>query len=418
MGPSGYIHRAVDSEIEALFADLPALMLTGPRAAGKTTTARRHAESIVRLDREAEAEAFKADPDAALRAIPEPVVLDEWQSVPGVLGAVKRAIDDDGFRGGRFLLTGSVRASLTGETWPGTGRIAELRTYGLTERELAGRPTGPSFLARLAESRGDPEAFAPVGEAPDLLGYVERALRGGFPEVALGLPETAGRRWLKSYLDQLLNRDAETLAEPRHASRLRAYFDAVALNTAGLPEHKTLYDAAGIDRKTALAYDRLLESLFVLDTLPAWSSNRLSRLVRGAKRYVVDPSLVAAALGLDPVAVVRDGDLLGRLIETFVVAQLRPEVHLDPSAPRLHHLRDRNGRHEVDLVAELGTSGIVAVEIKAGAAPKPADARHIEWLREALGDRFVAGAVLHTGPRSFGLTEHVAALPISSIWGS
>lgn len=81
--------------------------LTGPRATGKTTTARRHAASVVRLDRPAEAAAFRADPDAALRAQPEPLLLDEWQAVPAVLGAVKRAVDDDP-RPGRFLLTGSV----------------------------------------------------------------------------------------------------------------------------------------------------------------------------------------------------------------------------------------------------------------------------------------------------------------------
>jgi len=411
-----YLPRLLDPQIEDLFEAFPALMLTGARATGKTTTARRHVKTVVRLDREDEAAAFRADPDAALAALPEPILLDEWQSVPGLLGAVKRAVDD-GSGTGRFLLTGSVNAGLAGQPWPGTGRILTLHVEGLTEREVARRTAGTPFLTRLATTAPEgPAAFDVPPDAPDLLGYVELALRGGFPEPALALDLSQTARWLEGYLSQLLSRDAAGLDRPRDPALLRRYFEAVALNTAGLPSRATLAEVADIDARTAQAYDRLLTNLFVLDWLPAWSGNRLKRLTRGAKRYLADPSLAAAALGLDGTAVLRDGNLLGRLIETFAIAQLRPEAQLGPHAPRLYHLRDRNGRFEIDLVVELGGRDVIAIEVKATATPKPADARHIEWLRDQLGDRFRAGVVLHTGPRAFQLTEHVLALPICSIW--
>jgi predicted AAA+ superfamily ATPase len=189
------------------------------------------------------------------------------------------------------------------------------------------------------------------------------------------------------------------------------------LNTAGLAQHKTLYDAAGIDHKTATAYERLLTNLLVLDILPAWSTNRLSRMTRTGKRYLVDTSLVAAALDLDERAVLRDGDLLGRMIDTFVLAQIRPEMALTSLRSRLYHLRSRDARHEIDLIAELPGADVVAVEIKSSAAPTRSDARHLEWLREQLGERFLAGAVLHTGPRPFQLAERIFALPICTLWG-
>lgn len=185
-----------------------------------------------------------------------------------------------------------------------------------------------------------------------------------------------------------------------------------------IAQHKTLYDAARIDRRTAVAYDALLAALFVVEEVPAWLTNRLPRLVKTPKRYVVDPSLISGALRLDRTAVLRDGDLIGRLLDTFVAAQLRPELVVSTNRPRLYHLREKNGRHEVDLLPELGAHRVLAIEVKSSAAPTRDDSRHLAWLRDQLGDRFVAGAVLHTGPRPFLLDDRIHALPIASLWGS
>lgn len=405
-----YLPRLVDPLIDELLAELPALLLVGPRATGKTTTAARHATTIVRLDREAEAAAFRADPDAALRNLAEPVLLDEWQSVPSVLGAVKRAIDDES-KPGRYLLTGSVRADLDAETWAGTGRVLRVAMYPLTIREQLGRATPPLQLRIQA-----PEELVASDDSPDLLGYVELALRGGFPEPALRLSDAAGHRWLASYIEQLVTRDAAAIESGRDPTRLRRYLEAYALNSAGIVDDKTLYDSAGIDRKTALAYDRLLQNLLVVDELPSWSSNRLKRLVRSPKRHLVDSSLLVGVLGLDAASVMRDGDQLGRVLETFVTAQIRAEVALAGGLSRLHHLRQEQGRHEVDLLIETHGHSVVAIEVKASSAPTPGDARHLSWLRDQIGDRFASGVVLHTGPATYPLGERIVAAPISTLW--
>jgi len=408
-----YLPRFADQLIGALFAELPALLLTGPRGSGKTTTALRKVRTVVRLDREAEAMAFRADPDAALRGLVEPVLLDEWQEVPGVLGAVKRAVDSEP-RPARFILTGSIRADLQAETWPGTGRLVRLPMYGLTQRELVGNATGPTFLDRLVT---DTSGITAPANPPDLRGYIELAMRGGYPEPALRLSDDVRRRWLESYVDQLLTRDAELIDARRDPDRLRRYFEAIALNTAGVVDERTLYDAASIDRKTASAYERLLRNLLVLDAVPAWSSDRLKRLVRTPKRYLVDAALVSGILRVDADAVLRDGVLLGRVLDTFVASQLRAELPMSASRPRLHHVRLAQGRHEVDLLAELGGGKVVAIEIKADAAPGADSAKHVRWLRDRLGERFVAGVVFHTGPRLWALDENIVAVPIAALWG-
>jgi uncharacterized protein len=391
--------------------ELPALFIVGPRATGKTTTAARYARTIVRLDREAEAVAFRADPDAALRSLPEPVLLDEWQLVPGVLGAVKRAVDAEPTPG-RFLITGSVRGDMEGDLWPGTGRLTRVSLYGMSVREQLGRLGHASLLDRLVAG----QTLNPAPGTPDLRGYVELLLRSGFPEPALRLSGAAAERWLESYTEQVVTRDAEMIERGRDPARLRRFLEVVALNTAGIVEEKTLYEAAGLNRKTALAYERLLVNLLVLELIPAWASNRLSRLVYTPKRYMVDPALTGAVLRLDTNAVLRDGDLLGRLLDTFVVAQLRAELAVTEARPRLYHVRQQQGRLEVDLLAELGGRGVVGIEVKATASPAANDARHLATMRDRLGDAFVAGVVFHTGPRVYELGDRIVAAPISAFW--
>ena len=412
MSDSRYRPRLVDPLLEELLGELPAIMLTGPRATGKTTTGGRHAAAVVHLDRPAEAAAFRADPDAALAGQEEPVLLDEWQEVPEILGAVKRAVDSNP-RPGRFLLTGSVRADLEATTWPGTGRLVRLPMYGMTVREQRGRLEGSPFLDRLAS--GDRPTLP--SERTDLGGYVRLALVSGFPEPALRMGSRARVRWLDGYLDQLLTRDAASIEPGRDPDRLRRYFEAYALNTAGTVADATLYEAASVNRKTAVAYEQLLTNLFVVEALPAWTSNRLKRLALRAKRYLVDPALAAAVLRLDPSAILRDGDLLGRLLDTFVVAQLRSELAVSETRPRLYHLRDEHGRHEIDVAAELGGGNLLAFEVKADAAPDLGSARHLAWLRERLGSRFVSGVVFHTGPGLYELDDGILAVPICALWG-
>lgn len=406
-----YTPRTIDPLIEQLLTELSALFVVGPRATGKTTTAARYARTVIQLDREAEAVAFRADPDSALRGLPEPVLLDEWQVVPGVLGAVKRAVDSRPDPG-RFIVTGSVRSDLEAEVWPGTGRLTRLPMYGLTLREQLGDFRGPAFLDRVTSG----DQLQPAADTPDLRGYLELILRSGFPEAALRLSEAPRQRWLESYVDQLLTHDVEQVDAGRDPARLRRYFEAYALNTAGVVEDKAIYDAAGIDRKTAVAYESLLTNLLVVEALPAWTTNRLKRLVLSPKRHVVDAALAASILRLDVNAILRSGDLLGKLLDTFVVSQLRAEIVVSESRPRLYHLRQEQGRFEVDVLGELRGGRVVGIEVKASAAPTGSDARHLVGLRDRLGDMFRAGILFHTGPMSFALAERVMAVPISALW--
>jgi predicted AAA+ superfamily ATPase len=185
-----YLPRLVDSHLADLFSQLAALLVVGPRASGKTTTARRLARSIVRLDVPAEAAAFRFDADAALRAMAEPVLLDEWQEVPELMGAVRRSVDEDP-RPGRFLLTGSARARWGSEGWSGIGRVVNVKMYGLSVRETMHQADGPGLLDRLAGA--DLAAFPVVSRPPLTWLAISTSLCGvGFPSPSFDSPGMQG----------------------------------------------------------------------------------------------------------------------------------------------------------------------------------------------------------------------------------
>jgi hypothetical protein len=408
-----YLPRLVDDLLATLITQLPALLIVGPRATGKTTTAERLARTVVALDQPAQAAVVRLDPDAVVRGLAEPILIDEWEVAPEILGAVKRAVDREP-RSGRFLVTGSVRGDLDSENWPGTGRLVRVDMSGLTVAELEGHVTAVPLLDRLAD--GDLGQLTAPGDRVDIRDYLAMAARGGFPELALRTPPGLRGRWLRSYVDQVLTRDLAGLSPRRDPDPVRRYLEAYALNTAGVVDQRSLMAGAGVARATADASESVLSNLLMIARMPAWWTNRLKRLAKSPKRFIMDPAVAMSIINITPAGLMRDANLLGRILETFVVAQVRAELSRCETLPRLYHLRQEDGRREVDLIVEYGVGRILGIEIKATSAPSPHDARHLGWLRDQLGDRFVGGLVLHTGPRVFALGDRIIAAPISCLW--
>lgn len=175
MTATPYLRRLIDGPLAELLSQLPALLIVGPRAAGKTTTARRLARRLARLDVPAEAAAFRFDADAALSATAEPVLLDEWQEVPELMGALRRAVDEDP-RPGRFLLTGTARARRGSDAWSGIGRVINVTLHGLSVRETIGGPARQAWLDTCVDQLVTRDAEALDGARDPVL--PRRDLRG------------------------------------------------------------------------------------------------------------------------------------------------------------------------------------------------------------------------------------------------
>lgn len=415
-----YRVRSVDQVLDRLTDAFPATMLVGPRATGKSTTLARRANSVFRLDRAEDRTLFEVDADSALRGAAEPMLLDEWQLVPDVLGAIRRSVDTDP-SANRFIIAGSADPQTSSESWPGTGRIVRTHLWPMSIREQLGHLDRPTLLQQVVEDGGI-QLDAPA-EVPDIRGYLELVERSGFPFPALELDAPSRIDWLESYVEQVTTRDVlqvrPVLPGERQvvdSTRLRRYLQALAASSAGVVEQATILEAAGVSKSTARRYDALLQAVYVSTPSPAWFTNRLQRLVQREKQYIVDAALMMAILEADATAVLRDGDLLGRVLDTFVAAQVRAEAESLAGRPRLHHVRTKQGRQEVDLVLELRGGDVIGIEVKASSSVSMADARHLLWLQRELGPRFRAGVVLHTGRRVLPLADGIWAAPIAALW--
>ena len=415
MAAGEYRWRRIDEVLDDAIGAFAAVMVIGPRAVGKTTSAARRAAQVDRLDVPDTAALYRADPDAALRRALRPLVIDEWQEVPEVLAAVKRAVDDDR-TSGQFILTGSIRVDTDLSTWAGTGRVIRVPMHPLTEAEVEGQ-SGPGLLQRLTTTWLDLATPPDGGIDGGIDDCIDRALRSGFPDLAYGARSTRQRSmWLESYLDDLVSRDVASIGAPRDPVRLRRYVEVLSLNLAGQPSDQAILRDADLNARTAAAYERALSALGVIDLVPAWVTNRLKRITKGTKRYFTDTGLAAAATGLTTNDILQSSDLLGRWFDAFATMQFRAEAATMFPAPKLHHLRVDGGRHEIDLVVDLGNGKVFGVEFKAGTAPTLEDAKHLVWLRDEYGKRFIGGVVVHAGRAITELSDRIGAVPISASW--
>jgi len=238
---------------------------------------------------------------------------------------------------------------------------------------------------------------------------------GGYP-AALARP--AGRRravWYRDYLDTLVQRDVRDLARIRSLDALPRLLAAVAAQTAQLLNVSNLAAPFQLSRPTIQDYLTLLERVFLLETLPPWHGNRLSRLVKTPKLHIGDTGLACALLGVDAAALGADRPLLGQILETFIFQELRRQASWNENQLRFFHFRDKDGA-EVDIVIERGTQQIAGVEVKASATVTAADFRGLHKLKAATGRRFAGGVVLYDGETVAGFGDRLHAVPLRVLW--
>ena len=358
----GYLPRITEGRIAKGLGVMGAVVVEGPRACGKTWTARQFARSEVLFDGSEEQRlAFAVSPEATLDG-ERPRLLDEWHLLPGTWNAVRRACDTQAGRG-LFILTGSAVPPDDITRHSGAGRVRRVHMRPMTLSET-GASTGEVSLASLLDG-------APVSAAksePTFDEIVELAAIGGWPGL-LGSTAADAGEYLLSYLDEIARTDVPladtTRRDPIGVSRL---LRSLARNVSSEVSVSTLAGDAQLSRHTVRDYLKALERLFIVENVPAWQPRLMSRvpLRQAPKRYLIDPSLAAAALEAGTSKLKSDLSYFGLLFENLVARDLA--VYADANRCTVHHYRDKDGL-EVDAIIQRRADGAwMGVEVKLGGA--------------------------------------------------
>ena len=404
--------RYAEARLLEALGDSPAVLIHGPRQCGKTTLARLVGERLgyeyLSFDDDVARGSAQADPAGFVADLPERAILDEVQRVPALFAPLKSAIDRRRVPG-RFMLTGSANVLLVPRLADSlAGRMEVLRLHPLAQSELARRPS--RFLDTLFDGRFRTRS------SERLAGQLaERIVAGGYPAALARQPGRRRAAWYRDYLDALVQRDVRDMARIASLDALPRLLALGAAQTARLLNVVDLAAPFQLSRPTIRDYVTLLERVFLLELLPPWHSNRLSRLVKTPKLHVGDTGLACALLGADAAALRTDRPLLGRLLETFVLLELRRQASWHEQPHSFFHYRDRDGA-EVDVVIERGAHQVAGVEVKAAATVTAADFRGLRKLKEAAGKRFAGGVVVYDGETSASFGEQLHAVPLRALW--
>lgn len=402
--------RLLSARVSQALADTPAVLLLGPRQAGKTTLARQVSGTNMRyltLDDDATRLAAQQDPAGLVRSL-DRAVFDEVQRAPSLLLAIKKSIDEDR-RPGRFLLTGSANLMAAPTVADSlAGRMETLTLLPFAQIEIEGRLS--NWIDRLHQ--GEPLRAA-LGEAR----VSDRVLKGGYPEVLTRDSERRRHAWAQQYLDALIQRDVRELASVDKIDALSRLLRVIALTSGQIANFSQLAAQVGLDSKTAARFVSIFEQMSLLRRLEAWSSNHLNRLVKAPKIHFLDSGLLAAISGVTASELEQNRLRLGPMLEAFVYAELLKHIQTADEPYRVYHYRDTD-QYEVDFILEDPRGGLIGIEVKATMSLGKNDLRGLRRLAQQMPNAFIGGMVLYTGEETLPLGPKIWAVPISSFWAA
>lgn len=362
-----YISRHMEKKVLELSKCYSAILLTGPRQAGKTTMLRLLAErenigrEYVSLDDLNTREMAKNDPALFLQLHKPPVLIDEVQYAPELFTYIKIHIDKH-HNPGDFWMTGSqVFRLMQGVQESLAGRVALLHMSPMSQREIIGAPCVP-FTTDFDKLLNESKSITPV-TTPKMF---ERIWNGSMPGI-VGGQYTDRNIYYSSYLSTYIERDVRDISGSVDALKFNRFITAVAARTSQLLNYKALADDADIDMITAKAWVNILETLGIIFLLHPYSNNVLKRTIKTPKVYFYDTGLVCYLTKWSSPEVAESGAMSGALLENFAVSEIMKSYQNAGLEPYIYFYRDRDAK-EIDVVIE-GDGKLCPLEIKKTAAP-------------------------------------------------
>ena len=401
--------------IKKRLIDFPVLLLIGPRQAGKTTImskiSKEFGYSYVTFDSITDQATAMLDPAGFVNSLQKPVILDEVQRVPSIFLPIKADVDLNRDNNGQYALTGSANPLLAPKLGDAlTGRMALLSLWPLSQGELIGKEE--AFLNKIfAEDLGKREVIPCSKED-----IVDRLLIGGFPNMHKANDEEARQAWCDSYVSLTLQKDIQQLSQIEGLAHMPQLLQIIATRVGGILNFSNLAVECQIPVTSFRRYMSLLQSLFLLHTIPAWSVNLGKRLIKSPKVYFVDTAILMHSLRFDKLRLINSPGIIGKAVENFVINELCKQISWSKKRINIFHCRFADNQSEIDVILEDERGKVVGIEIKASETIGPEDFRHIAKLEEVAGDKFLRGIVLYAGNSKVPFGKNRWAMPISSLW--
>ena len=411
--------RNIYSRLVAALSDTPVVFLRGARQTGKTTLVKHLAEKpasstarqYISLDSATALAGALDDPTGFLRELSKPVIIDEAQRASSLMLAIKEDVDSER-RAGRYLLTGSANIlTLPGIADSLAGRMEVLTLYPLSQGEISG--VNEDFIRVLFHK--DFPSTPNVATTYTKKTLLHAMTLGGYPEVLSRGNVKRRAAWFDSYITTLVERDIRDIANIHDRSGLIRLLRMIGTRSGTLHNQAELARVVGIPNSSLVRYIMLLEALFLVWLLPAWSFNLGKRLVKSPKIHISDSGLACHLCGADSDWLAHDSTLTGRLLESFVAGELLKQSSWTEHPVNLFHYRSQNGE-EVDVVLEDRMGRVAAVEVKLAASVTSHDLKGLASLRDALGDRFVRGAIVYTGQNVLPMGDRIFAVPLGMMF--
>jgi uncharacterized protein len=434
-----FSRKIIPKVMEAL-SDTPVILLSGARQTGKSTLMQALAlpkavksqvsTRYVTLDEPEVYSAALSNPHGFIAALGNRTLIDEVQRVPELFLAIKHAVDQDR-RPGRFLLTGSANVMLLpriSESLAGRMEILTLRP--LAQLEMA----EPQFASK---SPNDPGSEAQTNvidawfsisqtnlnvdrEASSRTVLLQRLWAGGYPEAVARTSSKRRIAWFDNYLNTVLLRDIRDITQIDGLTQLPKLLQAVAHRTGGPLNVADLSRTLGMPQTSVRRYLTLLETVYLIESLPAWTHRTSHKAQKMPKVYINDSGVFAHVLGLSQSnaqvgTVDASLNINGALVETFVHSELRKHLSWADTSAQLMHYRTSTGL-EVDFILEDRLGRIIGIEVKSSATVGSSDFKGLRHLQSLLGDKFIRGIVLHPGERSLQWDPQMVSMPMSCLW--
>lgn len=400
--------RAAETILHEALNISPAVLLSGARQVGKSTLCLREDREYRVFDNLTEREAALNDSIGYVLSLPKPITLDEIQKVPEILEGLKINIDKKRLNG-TFLLTGSANVlDMKKAKDTLAGRIIEIHMWPLSQKEIHHK--ADENIIDLLFTQGI-EALKPVDITYTQLLFA--ILSGGYPEI-LKIESVRGRAlWFNSYISTYIERDIRDVGELRDITSFIKFYNIIAPRSCGLLNKSDISNDANLSEPTVNNYLSMLEMIYQISLLNAYSSNISKRFIKSPKLFMTDSGVFCHLLGITDTDTLHNSTHKGNIFETFVYGELLKHISYSLSQPHIYHYRT-NDKKEIDFVIEKGDR-IIAIEVKGSQTIKYDSFKHITDFQNKSSKK-VLGIVLYAGEQllPFGDEIHPRyAVPLS-----